>query len=267
MRRTVLLIIWLLTDLVFFVGSYALAYFARVGWILSSDFPFDLFIQTAALVSPLWLAVMLQLGIFRLMRRQLDARNVAHIAFACIVGSSLFTLAYYFLYTDFFSRLLLIYAFLLHTGITIAWHAIFERIMRRTLRAGRPVYPTLIVGATREAAALLKVMRTNASPLVPVAILDGKGAKDAEIEGVPVEGKLNKLEESIAKHGITHLIQCSDLEQSINLLSACRSHGIAYMLLPSVLGIVERDERIETIEGRPVTVVRPPETLWTWFFR
>jgi hypothetical protein len=39
------------------------------------------------------------------------------------------------------------------------------------------------------------------------------------------------------------------------------------MLLPSVLGIVERDERIELLEGRPVTVVRPGEKGWMWFFR
>jgi len=83
---------------------------------------------------------------------------------------------------------------------------------------------------------------------------------------VPVEGKLNKLEEVIKKYGITHLIQCSDLEQSMNLLSACRSHGITYMMLPSVLGIVEGDERTEILEGRSMTTVRPPEPRWKWFF-
>jgi hypothetical protein len=34
-----------------------------------------------------------------------------------------------------------------------------------------------------------------------------------------------------------------------------------------VLGIVERDERIESLEGRPVTVVRPQEHWIGWFFR
>jgi hypothetical protein len=47
------------------------------------------------------------------------------------------------------------------------------------------------------------------------------------------------------------------LEQSLNLLSACRRRGITYILLPSVLGIVERDERIESLEGYAVTMVQP----------
>ncbi len=89
---------------------------------------------------------------------------------------------------------------------------------------------------------------------------------EKDLHGVPVLGKLDKLEETMTKKGITHLIQTSDLEHSINLLSACRKRSVAYMLLPSVLGIVERDEQIEALEGRPVTIVRPKEAAWQWFF-
>ena len=189
-----------------------------------------------------------------------------HIVFACVVASALFTLAYYFLHDRFFSRLLLIYAFVLSTGFMIIWHIGFEQVMRRILRMGRPVYPTLIIGATREAGRMIKMLNAQRSPLTPVAILDGHGAKETQIEGVPVEGKLNKLEETIKKYKVTHMIQASDLEQSMNLLSACRNHGINYLLLPSVLGIIEGDERIESIEGQQVTAVHPKKQMLGWFF-
>jgi hypothetical protein len=91
--------------------------------------------------------------------------------------------------------------------------------------------------------------------------------KDVEIHGVPVEGKLNKIEEVMRGKRITHVIQCADLEQSLNLLSICREFEATYMLLPSVLGIVERDERVESLEGHPVTIVSPNEKRWQWFFR
>ena len=178
----------------------------------------------------------------------------------------LFALGYYFVYGLFFSRLLLIYALLLSTVPVWGWHVLFEQLTRRLLRRSPPVYPTLIIGATREATALITLLQERRSPLTPVAILDGRGTPEPDIAGVPVRGKLNKLEDILTGQRITHLIQCSDLEQSLNLLSACRNHGITYMLLPSVLGIVERDERIETLEGRPLTVVRPQESKWKWFF-
>ena len=99
-------------------------------------------------------------------------------------------------------------------------------------------------------------MEKSRNPLKPVAVLDSRGAKEKDLAGVPVRGKLDKLEDILVKEKITHLIQTSDLEQTLNLLSACRRHGITYILLPSVLGIVEKDGHMESLEGLPVTVVR-----------
>lgn len=266
MRRNILLVLWLITDIAVFTGAYALAYFLRVGWVLSTVFPFDRFLLSVLLVSPVWLATLVFTRTFSLMRRQRDTRTLMYIAYAGLIGTSFFALSYYFLYREFFSRLLLVYALPLSILGPWLWHMAFGGLMRVFLRASPPAYPTLIVGATREAKSLLETMERNKSPLKPVGILDGRGTAEKEIAGVPVLGKLNKLEETLENLKITHLIQCSDLEQSLNLLSACRSRGIAYLLLPSLLGIVESDERMEALEGKPVTVVRPQEVLWKWFF-
>lgn len=265
-RRSSALIIWLAGDLLLFVGSYALAYFLRVGFIFSSEFPFMPFLTTALIIAPVWLATLIGTRTFALMRRQLSLRVGTYMGYAAVMSTAMFVLAYYFAYGVFFSRLLLVYAVVLTFILPWAWHVLWERVMRGWLRSGHPVYPTLIIGATREAAALIRTLERHKSPLKPVAILDGRGSSEKTLEGVPVEGKLNKLEETLQKHGITHLIQCSDLEQNLNLLSACRARGIVYLLLPSVLGIMERDERIDSLEGWPVTVVRPNESVGMWFF-
>lgn len=266
MRYRILLALWLLTDLLIFIGSYVLAYFLRVGWIFSSDFPFDRYIVTAVLVSPLWLITLASTRTFFLTHRQTTPRNGTYIAYAGIVGIALFTLVYYFEYTEFFSRALLLSALVLQIVLTWVWHIAYDAFRRNRLRASPPAFPTLLVGVTRETATLIKHLRDRRSALVPVAILENRGIKEKEIEGVPVIGKLNKLDETLTSKHITHLIQCSDLEQSINLLSACRKEGITYMLLPSVLGIIERDEHIESLEGWPVTVVHPTVSMAQKFF-
>lgn len=255
MRHTFSIILWLITDLAIFVASYMFAYFWRVGFILSTDFSFQKFLISTLIACVPWLVVLMTTRTFALGRNQSDLRNAANIAYASVVGNALFALVFYFLYGQFFSRLLLIQAFVLSTVTVFVWHIVYEKIQRMWLRKNPPAFPTLIVGVTRESTQLIETLIARKNPLTPVAFLDGTGAKDANIAGVPNEGKLNKLEDTIAKHKITHLIQCSDLEQSINLLSACRQRGITYMLLPSVLGIVEHDEKVELLEGRPVTMV------------
>jgi FlaA1/EpsC-like NDP-sugar epimerase len=267
MRRSLLLVLWLVTDLLLFVGVYAAAYFVRVGWIFSSDFPFIPYLLVALAVSPLWLLVLLTTRTFGLTRSQTSWRTGAYIAYSCVTGTALFALAYYFVVGLFFSRLLLVEALLGSIAITWAWHMVFDVWKRSVLRRDPAMFPTLVVGVTRESRALITLLESRKSLLKPVAILDGAGAKEKEIAGVPVLGKLNQLEAVLEKYRITHLIQCSDLEQSINLLGACRTRGITYLLLPSVLGIVEHDERIETLEGKPVTVVSPQQAWWMFFFR
>lgn len=248
MRRTFLLLCWLATDIALFIAAYAVAYFLRVGFIVSTDFPLDKYMQTALIVAPFWIGTMLELGIFRLTRIQGSRKNLTHILFSCVLASALFTLAYYFLHNNFFSRLLLVYAGLINLGFTVVWHLAFDSWQRKVLRKNPAAYPVLIVGLNREAERLIDLLEDKQSPFKPVAILDGQGTSKTEVRGVPVLGKLNKLEEVIKTLKPSHLIQCSHLEHTINLMSVCRQHKMTYLLLPSVLGAVEGYS--EQIEGK-----------------
>lgn len=267
MRRSLLLILWLATDYALFLGIYVFAYFLRVGWIFSTDLPFRNFMTAVALSGIPWLGGLVMTRTFSLTRRQRTPRNAFFIACAAVVGVALVTTVHFFLFQQIFSRELLLTAFILSAIATWAWHMAFGLLMRMALRSGSPSFPTLIIGVTRESRHLIELLQKRRSVLAPVAILDATGAKEQSIAGVPVKGKLDKLEEALTQCKITHVIQCSDLEQSINLLSACRARGLTYMLLPSVLGIVEKDERIESLEGKAVTVVSPESGWWSWFFQ
>ena len=219
------------------------------------------------LVAPFWLLVLITTRTFALGRRQNTIRNLAYITYAAVVGVALFALSYYFSHGLFFSRKLLLFALLLNISMIWGWHMIFEHLMRNVLRLKPSVFRALIIGITRESKKLITELDRTTNPIKPVAVLDGRGSRETEISGVPVKGKLNNLEKVLKEDSITHIIQCADLEQTLNLLSACRQHKIVYMLLPSVLGIVERDERVESLEGHPVTMVNPKEKKWEWFFR
>lgn len=266
-RYRALIVLWLLTDLGAFLDAYALAYFLRVGWIFSTDFPFGRYFTVAALVAPVAVLTLVVTRTFALTRNQRSARAFLQIGYACTVATALFALAYYFLYGLFFSRLLILEALALSVAALWLWHIVYQRVFRALLRRDPPAFPLLVIGATREAAHLIAALERERSPLKPVAILDGRGGAERSLSGVPVFGKLNLLEETLTTLRITHLIQCSDLEQSINLLGACRARGITYLLLPTVLGIVERSARVDMLESQPITVVRPDELWWTWPFR
>jgi len=267
MRRIVLTLLWLITDACVFVGMYALAYFIKVGWILSSDLPFQTYLSAVLMTVPGWLFVMITMRNFGLTRKQKSLRNIAYIAYACMIGMAGFALAFYFLKETLFSRGLLLMAGVSSSIGVSLWHIVFDRIQRSALRAGHPTYPLLIIGTNREAERLINKLQSKKSPFTPVAVLDGKGSSISELGGVPVLGKLDKLEKVLTEKKITHLVQCDQLEHSINLLSLCRQHGITYMLLPFVLGVIEDHVPTETLEGQQVVAVEHGKSKWTWLFR
>src|SRR3989344_4841799 len=86
MRRILLTITWLITDALIFVAAYALAYFIKVGWIFSSDLPFDTFLTATLMTVSGWLVVMVTMRNLALSRIQKSPRNFAYIAYACIIG-------------------------------------------------------------------------------------------------------------------------------------------------------------------------------------
>lgn len=257
---------WILLDVALFIIASALAYFIRTGMVISTDYVFSYHMLATLLAIPFVLASLLTTRCYALTRNQESKKSIAYIIYSAFLGIAAFTLAYYFMHKDLFSRLLLLQMFLLSSMLLIIGHVFFQKLIR-SLFWNQTIFPTLIIGANRESKDLIKRMQSMKHPYKPVAILDGKGSKESEIHGVTVKGKLNKLEDVLQEDRITHMIQCSDLEQSLNLLGACRNHNITYMLLPSVLGVVERDERIESIAGQPVTMVSTGEKKWWWFFR
>ncbi len=265
MRRGLLLLLWLSGDVLLFIGAYAIAYFLRVGFLISTDFPIAPYLQTVIIVTPLWLGVLLSLRTFALTRIQTSIRNILYIFYAAVMGMALFSLAFYFTQGTFFSRLMLIYAGTLSFIGTLLWHIAFDQWQRKLLRGKRPAYPLLVIGVNREAERMITLLNEKQSVFKPVAILDSRGTSEKELAGVPVKGKLNKLEEVIKQDRITHILQCADLEHTLNLLTVCREHGLTYLLLPSVLGIIQGDEKVESIEGQPVTMVSQKSSFFGLF--
>lgn len=262
----VALIVWLIADAFVFLAAYCLGYFVRVGFIFSTDYSFASFLGAALLTVPLWLLTLITTRVFGLSRKQTSLRNGLYILYATMVACAMFITVNYFSFELQISRRLLLYLLVFPWLCVWGWHSIAGHLMRLFLQK-KQAFKMLVVGITRESTILVEQLVAAKHPFTPVALLDGKGSKVEHIAGVPNVGKLNKLEDVIHTYGITHLLQCSDLEQSLNLISVCRNRQIHYLLLPSVLGIIERDERVESLDGNPVTSVAPKESVFAWFFK
>jgi hypothetical protein len=64
---------------------------------------------------------------------------------------------------------------------------------------------------------------------------------------------------------ITHVIQASDLEHVTTIMLECQKRELTFMLLPSVLGLLNGTGRTDYLLENPVISVAPWQKEMWWF--
>lgn len=253
----------LFLDYFLLLGAFSLAYFVRVGFILSSDFPFAPYFGSAVIASALWIV---SLVVFRGYTPNVRFNRLIHLLKVFIsgmTGTAAFGLIFYFAEKELFSRLLLIYIFVFGSALMVLFHLLMLRIERMLVQKGYGVTRLLIIGSNRGVRSFIETLQKNRSPYVPVAILDGYGTSQKEIEGVPILGKLNILEETIDSQRIDAIVQGDNIEQVVNIHSFCQQAGLDYYLLPYLFGAYQDSLRIQYLEKALITPDKPsPRRFW-----
>lgn len=224
------------------LGAFVLAYFVRVKFVFSTDFPFGQYFPVAIVVSVLTVVFAFLIKTYRDDQKVLSVHHFLRTGFSSILQVALFAIIFYFFYQSLFSRLMLVYIAVFSLVLVYGGHVVFDKSVRFLHSKGKGgVVRTLLIGTNREAQKIVRLLQEQRSQNYIVAILDGYGSSLKEIEGIPVKGKLNKLEEVVKADKIEQIIQVDNLEQAMNLLNFAKQNGLKYVLTPSTLGAYHQD--------------------------
>ncbi len=237
-------------DFILILISFILAYFLRVGFIFSTDFPFDTY---ASIFIPTSIAWMLFLFFQKIYSSEpISKRRLFFtIINSNLVGITIFVLIFFYKRDIFFSRLILVYVWTIANVLLIANSWLFRVAQFHIYKKGIGTKKTLIVGANKSAEEAIYNFKKNEPYYEPVAILDAYGTKKKEILGVPVLGKMNSLEEIVKEKNIEVIVQADCIEQSLNLIHFAEVNNIDYLLIPSLLGVY-KNESMSQIGKLPV---------------
>lgn len=240
-------------DYLVLMVAFTAAYFARVGFLFSTDFPFLPYFYTALLASGVWIS---SLMVFKGYTPTVRFTRVIHhvkIMVAGFTGTAAFGILFYFTQKTLFSRLLLLFIFLFGCTLLSSFHLALRQLEIFLIKKGYGNIRLLIIGSNRGVKSFIESLKQSPSPYIPVAILDGYGTSQKEIVGVPVLGKLNILEEAIDRYHIDAIVQGDNIEQVINIVHFCEQHELDYYLLPYLLGMVQDHLTIRTLEKPLIT--------------
>jgi len=255
-----------------FVGvfvAFVLAYFFRVGPILSTDFPFPPFVAASTLAALSWSGFLILSKYYRVPPRSKIWRDFGLAIIGGIVASATLILVYFFQRELFFSRLINLYATGLGVGFLTASQLIFRKILARWKKNEKMVYRTLVVGANRVAERIIDAI--NRDPFAPhkiIGVIDPYGLQKS-IRGSKILGKLDRLEAVCEREKVSSIIQCDAFEHTLNLISLCDEKNIKFQFEPALRGIFEENLRIrESANIKFVSFVqRDFKGLKKWRFR
>jgi FlaA1/EpsC-like NDP-sugar epimerase len=199
---------------------------------------------------------------YKLSQQVRSWRHVQRLTFVALENVFLFMILYYFTFREFFSRLILIYLFVFTLAFTYAWHIAFRWILQKASSKEIGIYRALIIGTNRPAEAIVRLLVTEKSHIRPVAAINAHGSGKKVIAGVPVVGKMNLFEKTIADHDIDIIIQVDHLEQSLNIINYALANNIKYFMPPELLGIFQGHQIIEEVEGMPFLKVHKKKRWW-----
>jgi FlaA1/EpsC-like NDP-sugar epimerase len=255
-------ILQIAVDGILVFAAFTLSYFLRVGLLFSTDFPFGQYIFIAAITTPITLVFMFFARAYKIAQQVHTLRHLQRIAFVALENVAMFMVLYYFTYKDFFSRLVLVYIFLLTFLFVTLWHRTFRWILKRCWDREIGVFRALVIGANRPGEAIVTRLIETKSHLKPVAIIDASGTGKKSIAGVPVVGKMDVFEKTVAQYRIDHIVQTDHLEQSLNLVNFSLQHNLNYIMPPELLGIFQGHQTLEEIEGQPFLKAHAKKEWW-----
>lgn len=255
-------ILQIVVDALLILGAFALAYFLRIGFYFSSEFSFQNYFLVAAITTPITILFMFFIRAYKLSQQIWSWRHLQRLTFVALENVFLFMILYYFTFREFFSRLILIYVFLLTLVFTFLWHNLFKWILKKASSKEIGVYRALVIGNNRPAEAIIRMLIDERSHIKPVAIISAHGGGKSMIAGVPVVGKMNLFEKTVADHDIDLIIQADHLEQSLNIINYALANNLHYYMPPELLGIFQGHQLIEEVEGTPFLKVHRKKKWW-----
>jgi len=220
-------------DFLLIIWAFFLAYFFRLSvflleewkWIIHSDYPLNAFIFISAFSA--FATVFFFFLNWRYSNNKIYNNFYSSLYWA-VFTLCVFIILYFFSSQVFFSRLIPVYAFWFVFLFNFFSYLIFKKIYQNKKIIEKFWRKILIIWANRTAEKVIESLKKDWWVRNIVWILDSYWTSKKEILWVPVLWKLNSFEKIIKEKNIEEIVQCDNLEHTLNILTYCKNNDLIY---------------------------------------
>lgn len=257
----------IIVDVIAWVGAYVLAYFMRARFDtlpVSYVWPFADYLTFVIYLTPLFLVTMMFEGLYNYRYPKKGLGQFTSIFISATAGVMYVVLWVFFTRSFFFSRLLIIYAWLISILFLLAGRWLLALIEKTYHKSGHGLRKVIIIGPEEQAIDIAVPLNNNpAYGFEVVGIIGDEKTSGNDIKYLGTDKNLDPL---IKKYHVSDIIVSSPkLSQSeiIHLSEIARDNKVSFHLTPSALQIGARKFAAGTIAGLPVVeILETPLEGW-----
>lgn len=227
-------------DFLMILAAFSIAYLLRAGF---DTLPVSLgfYLKWVIITIPIWILIFALGGLYHRHRRFKVTDEIYNIFAACSVGIMITVVIIFMRREFFFSRLIIIYAWLLSALFVLLGRTILEQIQHWFFRFGVGIYRVLIIGGGQVSTTQI-LQEIEKNPLLGykvIGALDDAERIDTKIDGVSVLGKLSDIEVIYNKYKFDQIIQTKNINSydSLKIINFCRDHRIRFLFKPDLFEI------------------------------
>ncbi len=222
----------LLIDIILLLAIFLFAYYLRYSFSVTS-LPYGTkidmthYLGLLVLFIPLWMAIFFFSGVYRIETTRRLFAEISKIFWAVSFSVIITTTALYILGDFDFSRLMLIYTWILAITLLTLARVLLYLVRRILLQKGMGVRRVLILGRNKASDLLVEFFKKN----------KGYGYRLVKILDVNHEPKLKELDLIISRNHISDIIQVKEFasqEKNIKLIKMAHERQIVFKEVPNL---------------------------------
>lgn len=268
MKRSELLVSTLLIplDAVMIFTSFILAYYTRVdSGALPVNFalPFDEFLKGALLVTAVWVAIFALLGLYSLRSTRRGLSEFGRIISGVVIGTLAVIALIFFLRIDFFSRLVVVFAFVAALVLVTTARALVRILQRGLFRYGIGVRRAIVIGTGKSARVLAAELERRGYVIIGYVRTGPRRRGNQLLHEL---GGLPELPRLLERYRPDELI-CADSKlsdvQVTGVIATAEEAHVELRLTTNIAELASSNLEVSAVAGIPlVTVQRTPLEGW-----
>jgi exopolysaccharide biosynthesis polyprenyl glycosylphosphotransferase len=209
--------------------------------------PFDQYIRLIEVMIPFWIGIFASAGLYTMQPSRANWGAFTKVFLAVSSGIMFFVVWVFLTRTDFFSRLIVIYAWLMAIFFVFAGRLLIGAFQRWLYRYGFGVHTVIIIGQTETAQTLKDELeqRKEFGYRVINGLVD------------PTAASVKKFLDS--HHIIDEMIVADseiDSSEVLELIALAEEHHIAFRLVPNLFEVKSTNVEVETLAAIPLIAYR-----------